>query len=243
MDWLIAFIALGTGYLVGAISFTRLLARVVAPDADFSRTQYFAEEGAQTFEVTSVNATSLALRTSPKIGMLVGLLDLAKVFGVTLAFRLLYPGQVYHLIAAAAGMVGHIWPVYHRFRGGRGISTVYGGMLAIDPVGAVVTAILGPIIGLLLRDAFTTFIGGMWLLIPWLALRTGDWRYVVYAVTVNVIFLLASIPEIRSYLKRKREGRMPSFDETMKSTPMGAGLYKLGVRLGVVKESSGDVTP
>lgn len=243
MDWQTVLIALGAGYLIGAISFTRVLARVVAPDADLSRTEYYAEGGAQTFEVTSVNATSLALRTSPKIGMLVGLLDMAKVFGVTLAFRLLYPGQVFHLLAAAAGMVGHIWPIYHRFRGGRGISTVYGGMLAIDPVGAVVTAFLGPIIGLLLREAFITFIGGMWLLIPWFALRTGDWRYVAYATTVNVIFLLASVPEMRSYLSRKNEGRMPTFDETMKSTPMGAGLYKMGVRMGILQESHDEVAP
>ncbi len=243
MDWRIALIALGAGYLIGAISFTRLVARRVAPGADFSRTEYLAEGGAQRFEVTSVNATSLALRTNPKIGMLTGLLDVAKVFGVTLAFRLLYPDQVYHLIAAMAGMAGHIWPVYYRFRGGRGISTVYGGMLAIDPIGAIVTALLGPIIGLLLRDAFTTFIGGMWLLIPWLGLRTGDWRYVAYAVGVNVTFLLASVPEMRSYLKRKNEGKMPTFDETMKTTPMGAGLYKMGVRTGIVKEKDTHTAP
>jgi len=43
---------------------------------------------------------------------------MAKVAIPTLVFKLLYPQDPYLLIAAAAGMVGHIWPVFNRFKGG-----------------------------------------------------------------------------------------------------------------------------
>jgi hypothetical protein len=109
-------------------------------------------------------------------------------------------------------------------------------MLAIDPLGAVVCGIAGPIIGLLLRDAFVTFIGGMWLLIPWLWFTTHDWWYLAYGVVVNVIFLLASIPEMREYLRIMRGGgARPSFEEALQTTPMGKGLYRMGQRVHLIR--------
>ena len=238
MEPAIAFVAAAVGYFVGAFSFTRLIARIVVPGADLSRTTYVTKDSNQTMEVTSVNATALALRAGPKVGMLTGLLDMLKVFVPTLAFRLLYPQEPYLLIVAVAGMVGHVWPIYYRFRGGRGISAAYGGLLAIDPIGAVVTSILGPMLGMLIRDAYTTFIGGMLLLIPWFWFTTHDLGYVAYAVAINAIFLLASMPEIREYLRTMRTGaKAPSYEEALQTSPMGQGLYKMGVRLHLIKKT------
>jgi glycerol-3-phosphate acyltransferase PlsY len=187
--------------------------------------------------VTSVNATALALRAGPKYGMLTGLLDVLKIFIPTLAFRLWSPEPPYFLIVAAAGMAGHIWPVYYRFRGGRGISQAYGAMLAFAPLGAVVCGLAGPIMGLLLRDAYITFIGGMWLMIPWLWFATHDWRCVAWAAAVNLMFLLASTPDMREYVRIRRSGAAaPSFDETLQTTPMGKGLYKMGLKMHLVRE-------
>jgi glycerol-3-phosphate acyltransferase PlsY len=233
----IAFVAAAAGYCIGAFSFTRLIARIVAPGTDLSHTTYVAKGGQQTLEVTSVNATALALRAGSKVGLATGLLDMLKIFVPTLAFRLLYPQEPYFLIVAVAGMVGHIWPVYYRFKGGRGISAVYGGLLAIDPLGAVVTAVIGPVLGMLIRDAYMTFAGGMLLLIPWFWLRTHDVRYVAYAVALNAIFLLASMPEIREYLRIRREGReAPAYEEMLQTTPMGKGLFRMGVFLHLIRE-------
>jgi glycerol-3-phosphate acyltransferase PlsY len=234
----LALLAAAVGYFVGAISFTRVVAHFAAPGADFSRTTYAMEKNQQTLSVTSVNATALALRAGPVIGMLTGILDMLKFFIPTLVFRLMYTSAPYFLIVAAAGMAGHVWPVYYRFRGGRGISQVYGGMLAIDPLGAVVCGFAGPILGLLLRDTFITFIGGMWLLIPWLWFTTHDWRFAAYAITVNLIFILASLPEMREYLRIRRSGASPSFEDTLQTTPMGKGLYKMGQKMHLVRSDA-----
>jgi acyl phosphate:glycerol-3-phosphate acyltransferase len=235
MEPSLVLLAAAVGYFVGAISFTRVVAHFVAPGADLSRTTYITS-GEQTLSVTSVNATSLALRVGPKVGMLTGLLDVLKIFIPTLAFRIWCPDPPYFLIVAAAGMAGHVWPVYYRFRGGRGISQVYGGMLAIDPLGAVVCGLAGPILGLLLRDTYITFIGGMWLLIPWLWFSTHDWRYVAWAVVVNLMFIVASLPDMREYLRIRRSGTAaPSFEETLQTTPMGKGLYKMGRKMHLVR--------
>ncbi|MEM9688575.1 MAG: glycerol-3-phosphate 1-O-acyltransferase PlsY [Pseudomonadota bacterium] len=38
------------------------------------------------------------------------------------------------LICAAAAVMGHVWPVYHRFRGGKGAATYIGALLATTPM-------------------------------------------------------------------------------------------------------------
>jgi glycerol-3-phosphate acyltransferase PlsY len=38
------------------------------------------------------------------------------------------------VIAALAAIVGHIWPVFVKFKGGRGVATFIGGLLALCPV-------------------------------------------------------------------------------------------------------------
>ncbi len=86
-------------------------------------------------------------------GALVFLLDLAKGFlPVTLALCLGLP--VWSLALTAALVVaGHCWPLFAGFRGGMGLASGAGTMLAVSPLGALV--ILGILIAcvLLLRHA------------------------------------------------------------------------------------------
>jgi len=47
-------------------------------------------------------------------------LDMLKITIPTLVFKHVYPDTPYFLITAATGMIGHVWPLYHGFKGGRG---------------------------------------------------------------------------------------------------------------------------
>ncbi|MDH3748847.1 MAG: glycerol-3-phosphate 1-O-acyltransferase PlsY [Gammaproteobacteria bacterium] len=38
------------------------------------------------------------------------------------------------LCCAAAAVMGHVWPIYHRFRGGKGAATMVGTLLVLEPV-------------------------------------------------------------------------------------------------------------
>ena len=37
------------------------------------------------------------------------------------------------LCCSAAAVLGHVWPVYHRFRGGKGVATLIGTMIIVGP--------------------------------------------------------------------------------------------------------------
>jgi hypothetical protein len=58
---------------------------------------------------------------------------------------------------------------------------------------------------------------------------------VLYAVAVNVILLIGLIPEMKQYLKLRRQGIGGDVSEVMQLTPMGKGMYKISERLRLMK--------
>jgi glycerol-3-phosphate acyltransferase PlsY len=195
------------GYLIGAISFARIIGARIAPGDDLLSTTLDLP-GDATIDYGGVSATSIAVRGGPKWGVITGLLDMAKAFVPVLFTRLVWPDENYDLVVAVATVVGHNYPVYYRFKGGRGQTAIYGGLLAIDWIAIPVTTIVGTTFGLfVLRDMFAAYALGMWLLVPWFWWQ-ADTAHVIYAVVVNLLFLVATIPEMGEYFQRRRNGEL-----------------------------------
>ena len=169
--------------------------------------------------------------SEPKAGMVVSLFDILKVFLPTLFFKLYFPEQpAYHLIAAVAGLIGHVWPIYYRFHGGAGFSAIMGGLFVIDWLAIFVTPIAGLFLGMVIfRNMVVASLSWLWLLIPWLWWRTdGDLAHILYAVAVNILFLLAMLPEYQTAMKYKKEGKSLEYGlGNLKSNPMGRGMLKI----------------
>lgn len=223
----LASLALLVGYLFGAIPFSRVISRLLGRKEELESIEVPIPGTEETYKVTSTGAAAASMKLGPRVGCTIGLLDILKVALPTLAFKLLYPDQYYFLIAATAGMVGHNWPVFNRFQGGRGISAAYGGLLVVDFLGAIVSALAGLIFGLfVLRDFILAYMAGLWFTIPWLWFTTHDPVYVIYAVIVNILFFVAMIPDLRQYQKARKEGNVDMSD-VLASTPMGRGMMKI----------------
>lgn len=229
MNLLLA-VAMAVGaYLIGSISFARLVGRRVVPDADLTSTDLELPGGA-TVAYGGVSATSIGARTGPKWGIVVGVGDMAKAFVPTLMTRLVWPDESYHLVVAVAVMVGHNYPIFYRFKGGRGQSPLYGGLLAVDWVALPVTTVVGVVVGLfVMRDMLVAYALGQWLLIPWFIWRGGA-PEVAYAVIINLLYTVAMIPELGEYLQKRRAGELKqvgTWREFKTSHPaMGTGRLK-----------------
>jgi len=118
-------------------------------------------------------------------GLLVLILDIGKGFVPTYIAAQI--GLADWVVALTAGLsvLGHCWPVFAQFRGGMGLATTGGCLLAIDPLGFVIG--LGVLVSLTLlirhsaRAAFFTGIlipVALWLLtlrglIIWVSVATG----------------------------------------------------------------------
>ncbi len=239
MDWYIVIIAVIVGYFIGSISMARLIVRIFAPDKDITKTELNLEGSDTPFDMNIVSATTVSIHLGSKYGFITMLLDMLKIIVPVLAIKYIFPAYPYFLITAVAGMVGHIWPVYYRFQGGRGVLAVYGSLFAIDWIGVFVTSISGMIFGLVvLRDVIAAYIIGVVFIIPWLWYRTDDIAYVIYAVAINIILAIAIIPEIKQMNKLKKEDNWDDPVAVFQLTGMGRGIIKMAKKIGVIKDKS-----
>jgi glycerol-3-phosphate acyltransferase PlsY len=83
----------------------------------------------------NIGATNVRRTLGKKWGRICFFLDFLKGFLPVLAVKLLVPEDLSWAlpIAAFAAVAGHIWPIYLKFKGGKGISTTAGILLAIAP--------------------------------------------------------------------------------------------------------------
>jgi glycerol-3-phosphate acyltransferase PlsY len=80
--------------------------------------------------VGALNAYTVS--QSKKTGIIVGILDGIKGLAITLAAGQLLGGSLWiQSLALGGAVIGHNYPIWLRFHGGRGLSTAAGGMLAI----------------------------------------------------------------------------------------------------------------
>ena len=237
MDPVLAVVAALVGYLLGSISFARVINRFVAPSVDVTRTE-IPMVGTDDKMQIPVSGTAVSVQLGPKWGMTTALLDMLKVALPTLIFRLALPNTRYFLIAATLGVVGHIWPIFHRFKGGRGLSPIYGGLFVVDFIGVWVTSFGGLLLGLLVvRDVVVAFMAGLWLMIPWLWFRTTDVWYLAYGVAVNILFIVAMIPEIRQVMEARKKAGGANLTQDLDAVPMTRMIAKMANRLGLLKKT------
>jgi len=230
MNPVIAIFNLIISYLLGSISFARLVVRLWT-GKDVTEFEVAVDGTDEKYKAIAVGGNTASTVLGAKGGMTVGILDILKVVLPTLAFKLIYPEQpAYMLIAAVGGVIGHIWPVYYRFHGGSGFSAIMGGLLIIDWLAVVISPIAGLLLGMLVfRNMIVATLSWLWLLIPWFWWRfDGNPLYVLYAIAVNILFLLAMIPEYQTAMKYKKEGKYIEYGlGTLKANPMGRGMLKI----------------
>ncbi len=224
MDWLLAILSAVIGYLMGSVSFARVITRLVKPQADISKIEELVPGSQVTFTSDSISATAVRVHVGTRYGVLTALLDMAKVFIPVLALRLWQPEQPYFLIAATAGLLGHDFPLYWKFKGGRGESPIIGGLLAIDPIGLILMNVAGAGLGLLIGHLLILRWGGLILLIPWFWLTTQDPWYVGYIILANMVYWASMSPELSQYARLLKTDIDPSQEEIARFMGMGLGL-------------------
>ena len=242
MDITIVLLAAVAGYLLGSLSFARIVTSFAGPDKKVKeRTEAYIEGSDNPIILDTVSATSVSMVAGSRLGFLTYVLDMLKVFVPVLVLKQVFPGEPYYLVAAFAGVVGHVWPIYHKFKGGGGISAIFGGVFAIDWIGVFVTFFGGMFVGMaILRDLYLIYYAGLILLVPWLWLRTKSVEVLIYAVLVNVLFMVATLPSARRYYRlRKTDPKWADPEAMWGMWGMGRGIMKMMTKLGVMKKKDG----
>lgn len=239
MNILIGAAILVVSYLIGSISFARIISKLLSPETDIEKVVIKDEATGDSHDVSVVSATTVSVVLGSKAGLLISFFDILKGFLPALAAKLAFPGSYYPLLAILGALAGHIWPVYHRFKGGGGMSTILGGFLALDWLGVIACSIGGMLLGFfILKDYVVAYISNIWLMVPWLWIRTGDPVYGLFGIAANILFALALVPDMKQYIAKKKAGKV-EMSSGMEATPMGRGMQKMAEKLGISKKRSG----
>ena len=117
-------------YLLGSIPFGLIIAKL------------FGGEDVRKSGSGNIGATNVARVVSPLAGVLTLALDAAKGWAaVWLASRVTHGAANLMVMAGFLALVGHCFPVWLRFRGGKGVATAAGIFAALCPL-AILLAVL-----------------------------------------------------------------------------------------------------
>lgn len=138
-------VTLTVAYLLGSVPTGYLLVR------------FFRKEDVRTTGSGNIGATNVTRSGGKGLGLATLLLDVLKgfiavVFAQHMAQRTGFPNG-YDLEAAAAllAVLGHMFPVWLAFRGGKGVATALGVFLALMPLSAVLAVLLFAVVFALTR--------------------------------------------------------------------------------------------
>lgn len=129
MNWLVYFLGALIAYLVGSINSALIVCKIKKKD--------IAKEGTQ-----NLGASNATIVLGLKWGVFVGAFDIFKGFIVVFLARMLFKDFAFlPYIAATCAILGHIFPFYHKFKGGKGFATLLGSVLGYNII-AFAAAIL-----------------------------------------------------------------------------------------------------
>ena len=150
------------------------------------------------------------LRTvGAKAGVFVFLADMAKgAVAVALAWLIfdsasdmLAWGQV---AGGAAAVIGHSWPIYVGFKGGRGVTTGFGALLVMSwPVGLICFAIFLAVVTLSRYVSLGSMLAGLSMLVVMILFyffSQADFAYIVYGLVIVPIVIYRHRGNIRRLL-------------------------------------------
>lgn len=117
-------VALAGAYLLGSIPFSYLVARG------------FGVADVRKVGSGNVGATNVMRSAGRTAGLLAFLLDASKGAAAALVASRIDPRGALPALAAASAVVGHMYPVWLRFKGGKGVATGAGAFLPLAPTAA-----------------------------------------------------------------------------------------------------------
>jgi glycerol-3-phosphate acyltransferase PlsY len=120
------------GYLLGSVPFGILVARL------FDRNVNLREAGSG-----NIGATNVARTAGRAAGVLTLALDAGKgIVPMVLTYMLIGEDYLWLSLVGGAVFLGHVFSIYLRFKGGRGVATALGVILSLSPVTAFLLIVL-----------------------------------------------------------------------------------------------------
>jgi glycerol-3-phosphate acyltransferase PlsY len=168
----------------------------------------------------NVGATNVVRVLGKRYGYPVFALDVLKGFGAVKISMLMAPGkpadwnspEIFGILAAISSVLGHLYPPWLKFKGGKGVATSAGALLALTPVATVMCAVFWIIVfGLTRYVSLASVTAAAVLPIVILVVSWKDQNRVKLLIYSSAVVAAVIIWRHRSNLSRLIRGTEPRF--------------------------------
>lgn len=156
----------------------------------------------------NMGATNVLRTVGPRVAIMTFVFDVAKGCAPVVAAAALHAGMMAAALGGIAAVVGHSWPCFAHFRGGKGVATAFGALLLLAPgcagVGVAVGLVNLGLTRIVSLSALVTLCTAT-LAIGWTVLHGGDSAILIYAIVSTLIVMYRH----RANLERLSRGAEP----------------------------------
>ena len=196
------------GYLLGSISSAQIIGRMKGVDLTAVGTR-------------NLGAANVFREVGKSWGIIGGLFDIGKGFlPVFLAAEVLGLASWTLVLVGAAAILGHNWPIYFGFRGGRGLGTTIGATAHLLPLELAIGFPLAILAGFAIKEMLPHVAAWVhpisagatagFIALVSLTWSLGEPPYLIaYAFIVSTIALIRSVPSILVFVSSIRERLAP----------------------------------
>jgi glycerol-3-phosphate acyltransferase PlsY len=178
------FLCISFGYLLGSVSPSALLSKL--------KKKSLRENG-----TGNLGATNVMLNFGKLYGVLVMLFDVLKAFFTVKLAAFLFPlSTLIPLVAGTAVVVGHIFPFYMKFKGGKGLASFGGLILAYDPMTFLILLIIGLLLMLILNYGVFMPVSASVIFPVFTWLKTYNAADLVAAIILGVVVVFAHLENL-----------------------------------------------
>jgi glycerol-3-phosphate acyltransferase PlsY len=197
-SWIRGASVIAFAYFLGSVPFGILVARLFDQSVDLRETGS-----------GNIGATNVARAVGRAGGILTLLLDVGKgIFAMSLANMVVEARvDLWLALAGAAVFLGHVFPVYMNFRGGKGVATSLGIVLFLSPVTAFLLVVLFSLVVYFTRYVSLGSLCAALALPPVMALLATSRHY----VTLSLVLAFLVIYTHRENIQRLLSGREKKF--------------------------------
>lgn len=187
---LLGILSIIIGYLLGSIPTAYIVSRL--------------RKGIDIRNVGSGNmgAANVMRQIGTHEGIFVGLIDTAKGAGAILIAQALNISEFWVFGTGFGALVGHNFPVFAGFRGGRGSATIIGIFLVLAPQSILVTLVIIAIPIFTTRKFSAAILIGFALLPLFIWLFEGSLTLVRYALAIDLFMLIRNLSGIKQVLAK-----------------------------------------
>jgi len=179
--WLVIII----GYLLGSVPTAYLTGRIL-------KSRDIRQIGDE-----NAGAANVYRELGARAGVVVGIIDAAKGAAVILIAQASNMSQIVVLFTGLAAVIGHNWPVFLGFRGGRGVSTTIGILLVLVTLPMLILA-LPTLLILILRRNVTPSMAFLFIALPLV-----DWWLTVPGVLIAYGIALPALTGITTFFRTR----------------------------------------